>query len=107
MDRVSGVDFLEPGKYYRLPVFWHHAIVFPGEQIPMIISEHMFEASEFMGDHEDGCLFGLVFKNTRFTNDVLGVTCQVYEKGHTGEGNVIIKARSYQRFIVDESELDR
>lgn len=67
----------------------------------------MFEASEFMGDHEDGCLFGLVFKNTRFTNDVYGVTCQVYERGSGGDGNVTIKSRSYQRFIVADFDVDR
>lgn len=58
MDRVSGVDFFESGKIYHIPVCAHHSIVYPGETLPMIMAESIFDRSEHSND---GLTFGIVF----------------------------------------------
>lgn len=99
MERVSGVQFLEPNKCYRLPIFFHDSIIFPGETLPMILTQQMFVSTEFS---DDGLLFGLVFNGLRNdrNNDLYGVTCQIYEKGSDGINNVSIKSKAYQRFRI-------
>lgn len=103
MERVSGVQFLEPNKCYRLPIFFHDSIIFPGETLPMILTQQMFVSTEFS---DDGLLFGLVFNGLRNerNNDLYGVTCQIYEKGSDGINNVSIKSKAYQRFRINNDK---
>ena len=104
LKRVSGVDCLDAGKSYKIPLFVHHSLVFPGEQFPMMIPSRVYENAENAKfHHEDGCLFGLVFPSVRINNLPCGVTCQIYEKGDYKKNNIIsIKSKAYQRFIVDQ-----
>lgn len=99
LERVSGVQYLEPNKIYRLPIFFHDAIIFPGETLPMILTQQMFMATQFS---DDGLLFGLVFHGLRnnLNNDLYGVTCQIYAKGNDGRENISIKSKAYQRFCI-------
>lgn len=100
MDAVNGFGYFESGKTYRLQIFEHHSIVFPGETLPMIFSDSQFERSEYS---QDGLNFGLVFWDPQFKQKV-GVTCQVYEKGVDSHGNITLKCRAHQRFVVLKQE---
>lgn len=99
LERVSGVQYLEPDKTYRLPIFFHDSLIFPGETLPMILTQQMFLATEFT---DDGLLFGLVFHDIRNNIDLnlYGVTCQIYEKGSDGGDNISIKSKAFQRFCI-------
>lgn len=100
MDRVTGVNFLEVGKTYRIPIRSHHSLVYPGETVPMIIDDPMFES---LLNDTDGMSFGLIFPSIWASTqpNIYGVTCQIYEKGaRNSVGNIKIKTRVYQRFIV-------
>lgn len=103
MERVSGVQYLEPNRNYDLPIIIHNSLVFPGETLPMILSQHMFQTTDF---NDDGLVFGLVFRelldraNLRF----FGVTCQIYEKSNDDSENISIKSRAYQRFYIKNNE---
>lgn len=59
LERVSGVQYLEPNRNYELPLIIHSSLVFPGETLPMILSQHMFQMTDF---NDDGLVFGLVFR---------------------------------------------
>lgn len=99
MDVVSGRSFFEVDKIYQIPICGHHSLVFPGEILPMIMSESIFE-----NEGADGLIFGLVFwENTqkdRKKEIVYGVSCQVYEKGVDQFGHITLKSRALQRFQV-------
>lgn len=99
LERVCGVQWLEPNFEYRLPIFFHDSLIFPGETLPMILTQQMFLTTDF---NEDGLLFGLVFHDVR--NDInynlYGVTCQIFEKSNGGQESVSIKSRAYQRFFI-------
>lgn len=99
MERVSGVQYLEANKSYRLPIFFHDSLIFPGETLPMILTQQVFLTTEFT---DDGMLFGLVFHNIRNNTNLnlYGVTCQIYEKGSDGRDSISIKSRAYQRFYI-------
>lgn len=99
LERVSGVRYLEPNRNYTLPIITHSSLVFPGETLPMILSQHMFLSADF---NDDGLLFGLVFRELRNNQNLhqFGVTCQIYEKGTDERDNVSIKSRAYQRFFI-------
>lgn len=99
LERVSGIQYLEPNKVYRLPIFFHDAIIFPGETLPMILTQQMFLSTQFS---DDGLLFGLVFHGllNNLNSDLYGVTCQIYAKGNDGRENISIKSKAYQRFCI-------
>lgn len=103
MERVSGVQYLEPDRSYTLPIIVHNSLVFPGETLPMILSQHMFMSDEL---NDDGLLFGLVFRDLRNNKNLnlYGVTCQIYEKGTDERDNVSIKSKAYQRFFIKNNE---
>ncbi|XP_058811690.1 protein cereblon-like isoform X2 [Topomyia yanbarensis] len=95
LERVEGVDYLEPGKVYRLPICSHHSIVFPGEIVPMILNVATLNCD----DPSDGVKFGLVFRTTFPDNFFYGVTCQVFERGdHDANGSIVVKTIALQRF---------
>uniref|UniRef100_A0A182WK39 Protein cereblon n=1 Tax=Anopheles minimus TaxID=112268 RepID=A0A182WK39_9DIPT len=99
MVRVKGVDCLEPGKIYRLPVYNHHTIVYPGEIVPLMLDPSQFY-NDCANDSSDGLKFGLVFPNHH--NDsgrIYGVTCQVYERGDDGL-STLLKTVAQQRFYI-------
>lgn len=96
LQRVEGVDYMEPGKVYRLPVCSHNSIVFPGEMVPMIINVSTLNCN----DPSDGVKFGLVFRNVISEKYVYGVTCQVFERGelNASSGSIVLKTIAQQRF---------
>lgn len=101
MDRVTGVNFLEPGKTYQMPIKCHLSLIYPGETVPMFIDVAMYES--LLNDTENGMSFGLIFPSMwKYTKpNFYGVTCQIYEKGPTNaDGNIKIKTRVYQRFVI-------
>ncbi|KAG4079563.1 hypothetical protein HA402_012333 [Bradysia odoriphaga] len=103
LERVSAIECLKPGKYYhRMPIFAHHSLVFPGEQIPMILSQTVFMTTNFLTDSNNGCLFGLMFLRLKGVPKyrTYGVTCQIYEKGSDDYGNVVFKSKACQRFVI-------
>lgn len=99
LERVSGVQWLEPNKEYQLPIFFHDSLIFPGETLPMILTQQMFLSTEFS---EEGLLFGLVFHGVRnnVNLNLYGVTCQIFEKSNDGGDSISIKSRAYQRFSI-------
>lgn len=102
LDRVSGVDCLEPGHLYKLPIFCHPTLIFPGEQVPMVIPATMFSSEFSDNNQDDGCLFGLIFRSIYKEKSLklYGVTCQIYEKGTHNKRELFIKSRACQRFVV-------
>lgn len=68
----------------------------------MITAESIFESNqpEWSNQASDGLFFGLVFWDEAQNNQVYGVTCQVYEKGVDAFGNITIKSKANQRFVV-------
>lgn len=102
LERVSGVDCLEPGQLYKLPIFYHNTLIFPGEQVPLVIPATFISSEVSENNPEDGCLFGLIFPSmySKTAPKIYGVTCQMYEKGSHNERELIIKSRACQRFVV-------
>lgn len=85
---------------YRIPVMLHNLLVFPGETIPMIMSEEMFIRTNIT---VDGLLYGLVFGDLLKGSNIYGVTCQIFEKGRDLRGNVLIKSHAHQRFVISKA----
>lgn len=81
--------------------------MYPGEIIPIILPRHM--ATFIDDDQEDGLLFGIVFTDIDEgkSKSLLGVTCQIYERGINEDDNFVIKARACQRFIVPRKVNER
>ncbi|XP_053675288.1 protein cereblon [Anopheles nili] len=106
MERVEGVDYLEPGKVYRLPIYSHHSIVYPGEIVPLMLNDsNLYNGGT--NDSSDGLKFGLVFLNQyRGSERVYGVTCQVYERGADGL-SALLKTVAQQRFYVVRQSQER
>lgn len=103
LERVSGVDCLEPGQIYKLPIRYHPTLIFPGEQVPMVIPATMLSSEFRESNQDDGCLFGLIFRSVygkKTSPKLYGVTCQIYEKGFHNERELLIKSRACQRFVV-------
>lgn len=106
LERVSGVEYLEPNKTYTIPILAHNSLVFPGETLPMILSPNiMFLPAD---NNDDGALFGLVFRELRNNHNfnLYGVTCLIYEKGTDERENLNIKSRAYQRFFIENNEYE-
>lgn len=97
LERVSGHSYLEPNRKYNMPIIVHNSLVFPGETLPMILSQHMFLSADF---NDDGLIFGLVFRELvdTLSSKSFGVTCQIYEKSNDDSDNISLKSRAYQRF---------
>lgn len=89
MDVVPGLRLFEAGKIYRIHVFEHHSILFPGETLPIIWSEYPFELAS---DSVEGLNFGVIFSDPKFERKV-GVTCQVYERSVDSYKNIKLKCR--------------
>lgn len=88
---------MEPGKIYRLPVYNHNSIVFPGEIVPLIMNAATLNCD----DPSDGVKFGLVFRTLFPNNFTYGVTCQVFERGERDiNGSIILKTVAQQRFHI-------
>uniref|UniRef100_A0A182MDL1 Protein cereblon n=1 Tax=Anopheles culicifacies TaxID=139723 RepID=A0A182MDL1_9DIPT len=99
MERVEGVDYLEPGKIYRLPIYNHHSIVYPGEIVPLMLNDSHFYSGR-SNESSDGLKFGLVFLNHYSDSGrIYGVTCQVYERGAEGL-SALLKTVAQQRFYI-------
>lgn len=103
MERVSGVEYLEPNRTYTLPIIRHKLLVFPGETLPMILPHSMFLPAD---NNDDGALFGLVCPDLRNhgNSNFYGVTCLIYEKGTDERQHLTIKTRAYQRFYIKTDE---
>ncbi|XP_031632675.1 protein cereblon homolog [Contarinia nasturtii] len=103
LERVSGVEYLEPNRTYTLPIIFHNSLVFPGETLPMILAPNMFVPAD---NNEDGILFGLVFRELRGNHNfnLYGVTCLIYEKSTDDSESLTIKSRAYQRFFIRNNE---
>ncbi|XP_058064285.1 protein cereblon [Anopheles bellator] len=107
LERVEGVDYLEPGKTYRLPIYSHHSIVYPGEIVPLMLGRANLYNGGSDDDSSDGLKFGLVFED-QYTSKgrVYGVTCQVYERGDEGE-SALLKTIAQQRFFIVRQSQER
>lgn len=104
---MAGVQYLEPNRRYDLPITFHSLLVFPGETVPMILSQRLLLSAIMNGSSGDGLLFGLVFRELRNNSglNLHGVTCQIYERSNdAGNGDVTIKSRAYQRFVIETNE---
>ena len=103
LERVSGVEYLEPDKSYTIPIIIHNSLVFPGETLPMILSPHMSLPAD---NNDDGALFGLVFRELRSNHNfnLYGVTCLIYEKVTDEREFLKIKSKAYQRFVIKNNE---
>lgn len=91
---------MDPDEYVKIILLKAHVLVYPGEIIPIILPRHM---STFVDENEEeGTLFGIVFidGNETKADSLLGVTCQIYERGINDDDNFVIKARACQRFIM-------
>lgn len=97
MNSVQGLTVFEPNSIHKIQIFEHHSFVFPGETLPMISSESLFD---YNSETNEGVIFGLVFMIAPTFETKMGVTCQVYEKGVDAHGNLTLKSRAQQRFIV-------
>lgn len=103
---MAGVQYLEPNRNYNLPIIFHSSLVFPGETVPMILSQNMFLSAMMTEFNEEGLLFGLICRELRNNSNLnlYGVTCQIYEKSSDDGDNVSIKSRAYQRFYIKNNE---
>lgn len=92
---------MEVNKSYTIPIIVHNFLVFPGETVPMILTANML--------NDDGALIGLVFRELRNNHNfnLYGVTCLIYEKRTDEIGNLSIKTRAYQRFVIKNTEYVR
>lgn len=109
LNRVSGTTLLVPDRNYRLPLLLHPLLVFPGEEIPMIMSETQLMNIQPQTAHDDddppeagsGSLFGLFFPRQSQQNGYFGVTCQVHDMSDVRQGFVRLRATAQQRFHID------
>lgn len=93
LDRVESVDRFEPGSIHRIPVSGHHSIVYPGETIPLILTNALLDVD---GRNESNRI-GLVFWEHSYRKRILGVVCQVREK-NLRESVMVLKTVAQQRF---------
>uniref|UniRef100_A0A1B0D3S5 Uncharacterized protein n=1 Tax=Phlebotomus papatasi TaxID=29031 RepID=A0A1B0D3S5_PHLPP len=98
MESVSGVEFYEPGKRYKIHICPHHTVIFPGEILPVILStSQAFHLTAQSGGHSVGLVFPPV------GNEQFGVTCQMYERNVRNplwKSDLRAKLRAHQRFRV-------
>uniref|UniRef100_A0A1B0CDH0 Uncharacterized protein n=1 Tax=Lutzomyia longipalpis TaxID=7200 RepID=A0A1B0CDH0_LUTLO len=98
MESVSGMEYYEPGKRYKIHVCYHHSIIFPGQKLPMILSSN--QAFLLIAQSDEHSV-GLVFPPIGGVQ--YGVTCQVYEKNVKSPAwRTDLRAilRAHQRFRV-------
>ncbi|EAT43511.1 AAEL005058-PA [Aedes aegypti] len=92
LERVEALERLEPGSIHRIPVSGHQSIVYPGETIPLILTNPLLEF-----DGKDSNRIGLVFWEFPFKKRIFGVICEVYEKV-IRDSIMILKTKAQQRF---------
>ncbi|XP_037949664.1 protein cereblon-like isoform X1 [Teleopsis dalmanni] len=105
MDRVSGVNYIEPGQEQNLLLFLHAYILFPGEVLPFMTSNIVIE-TELCRDNQ--AFFGICFPFLRDNGKkeiMYGVTCQIYERGADERGRMLFKSRALQRFILNTNNI--
>lgn len=103
MDVVRGTTVFEPGKIFEMPICAHHAMVFPGEILPMIlISESLFGRNN--SESDGGLIFGCIFPDETINQKIYGVTCQVFERGINNNGHITVKSKACQRFVLVKTE---
>ncbi|GAB0100490.1 Protein cereblon [Sergentomyia squamirostris] len=96
MESVSGIDYYEPGKKYQIHVSPHHSIIFPGQTLPVILSQSQ---AFHLNNQTEGRSIGLVFPP--FGSEQYGVTCQMYETNvRNPRLDLRAKLRAHQRFRV-------
>ncbi|CAH2088180.1 unnamed protein product [Euphydryas editha] len=84
--QVSGRSVLEAGWQGRVPVVAHHGAVFPGETVPMLLT-NAHDAAVIMRAIQGDKLFGLLCPDESGTLvSGYGVLCEVYEVSAGGEG---------------------
>ncbi|KAH8311243.1 hypothetical protein KR044_005205 [Drosophila immigrans] len=104
LNRVPGVDYLEVGSTHRMLIFMHQHILFPGEVLPFMIDGSIID-EEVHDTGRDGVIFGVGFPLMQPPDDnphkLYGVTCQIYEKGESGNQLVSYKSRALQRIVIN------
>ncbi|XP_034113314.1 protein cereblon isoform X1 [Drosophila albomicans] len=104
LNRVPGVDYLEVGSTHRMLIFMHQHILFPGEVLPFMINGSIID-EEVNDAGRDGVIFGVGFPLMQPPDDnphkLYGVTCQIYEKGESGNHLVFYKSRALQRIVIN------
>ncbi|XP_065073286.1 protein cereblon-like [Ochlerotatus camptorhynchus] len=94
LERVDSLERFEPGSIQRIPVSGHHSIVYPGEIIPLILTNSLLEF-----DGSDSNRIGLVFWEHPYRKRIFGVVCQVCEKD-IRDSAMVLKTVAQQRFEV-------
>ncbi|CAG4960505.1 unnamed protein product [Colias eurytheme] len=97
---VSGRCVLEPGWTGRVPVTAHHGIVFPGEIVPMLLTNPQ-DAAVLAQTLANDKLFGLLCPDESGTViSGYGVLCEVFEASGTDVASQVLtfKARANHRF---------
>lgn len=92
LERVESLEHFEPGSIHRIPVSGHHSIVYPGETIPLILTNSLLEF-----DGRDSNRIGLVFWEHPYRKRIFGVVCQVCEKD-IRDSAMVLKTVAQQRF---------
>ncbi|XP_045453726.1 protein cereblon-like [Melitaea cinxia] len=105
--QVSGRSVLEAGWRGRVPVVAHHGAVFPGETVPMLLT-NAHDAAIIMRAIQGDKLFGLLCPDeSGALVSGYGVLCEVFEVSARGEAagarpdpprTVSFKARATHRF---------
>ncbi|XP_058449634.1 protein cereblon-like [Malaya genurostris] len=93
LERVDSLERLEPGSIHRIPISGHHSIVYPGETIPLILTNSLMN---FDGRSESNRI-GLVFWEHPYRQRIFGVVCQVRGKD-IRESIIVLKTVAQQRF---------
>uniref|UniRef100_A0A1Q3G4B2 Putative atp-dependent protease pil n=1 Tax=Culex tarsalis TaxID=7177 RepID=A0A1Q3G4B2_CULTA len=93
LERVGGLELLDPGSVHTIPISGHHSIVYPGETIPLILTNSLLNVD---GRTESNRI-GLVFWEHPHRKKIYGVICQVCEKDDR-ESVIVLKTKAQQRF---------
>ncbi|CAK1542782.1 unnamed protein product [Leptosia nina] len=97
---VGGRSVLEAGWTGKVPVMAHHGIVFPGEIVPMLLT-NANDVAVLVQTLDHDKLFGLLCPDES-GNDVsgYGVLCEVFEAGEANGApqTLTFKARANHRF---------
>ncbi|KAL9692904.1 hypothetical protein quinque_012189 [Culex quinquefasciatus] len=93
LERVGGLQLLEPNSIHTIPISGHHSIVYPGETIPLILTNSLLSPD---GRTESNRI-GLVFWEHPHRKKIYGVICQVCEKDDR-ESAIVLKTKAVQRF---------
>ncbi|XP_058811692.1 protein cereblon-like [Topomyia yanbarensis] len=93
LERVDSLELFEPGSIQHIPVTGHHSIVYPGETIPLILTNSLLDVD---GRHESSRI-GLVFWEYPYRQRIFGVVCQVRGKD-VRDSIIVLKTVAQQRF---------